>query len=136
MKAFLKATAVAIALAGSAMFAAPAQADGFSISIGPGGGISFSLNTGGYCDRWGCPDEFWDLPVYYCPVYYDGQWFRGPVYYREWRGRHLFYVHGQWRPDQWRGRRPAWACEGRYGPALGFDFYDSHGFQLRDEWRE
>ena len=30
--------------------------------------ISFSSDPGGYCDDWGCPDDFWDLPVFYGPV--------------------------------------------------------------------
>jgi len=45
-------------------------------------------------------------PVYYEPVFIDGAWYRGPIYYRWSHGRRLFWYHGGWRHDEWRGRRP------------------------------
>lgn len=136
MLAMWKTTAAA-ALVGIALsLPAPASADSFGISVGPGGGIGFSYGSGGYCDRWGCPDEFWDYPVSYCPVYFDGAWYRGPMYYRYIRGEYLFWVHGGWHEDDWDGDRPDWACIDQFGPALSFDWYNSHGFRWRDDWRQ
>jgi hypothetical protein len=115
---------------------APARADSFGLSIGPGGGFSFSLDTGGYCDQWGCPDEYWDYPIFYGPVYYGGYWYRGPVYYRMIRGERYYWVRGGWHRDGWRGTRPSWAGRVHYGPALGLDYYRSNGFRVRDnDWR-
>jgi hypothetical protein len=135
MRTTFKMTVAAATIAGAAMLsAAPAQADGFSIGIGSGG-IGFSYDSGGYCDSYGCPDSFWDYPVYYCPVYFRGDWYRGPVYYRRYDGRVQFWILGNWRYDQWRGPRPEWACIDHFGPPLGFDYYENHGFRMRDSWR-
>ncbi len=131
MKAILKTAALAAALAGSAMFAsAPARADGVSVAIGVPG-IGFSYDSGGYCDRWGCPEDYWGYPVYYGPVYYSGAWYRGPVYYRRIDGAYWYWIHGGWHRDEWRGPRPAWYRHAhyRYGPALGYDYYRGHGFR-------
>lgn len=138
MKNFVKVSIAAAALAGATLLGgAPAKADGFAIGVGPNGGINFSYSSGGYCDDYGCPDTFWDMPVYYCPVFYRGGWYRGPVYYRHYRGRTQYWVRGGWRYDEWRrGSRPSWACIDRFGPALGFEYYDRHGFRMRDEWRD
>ena len=77
------------------------------------------------------------MPVYYCPVFYRGSWYRGPVYYRHHRNRTQFWIRGGWRYDEWqRDYRPSWACTDRFGPALGFEYYDRHGFRMRDEWRD
>jgi hypothetical protein len=131
MKNFLKVMTTAAALTGAAMFAsAPARADGVSISIGVPG-IGFSYSSGGYCDEWGCPDGYWDYPIYYGPVYYGGEWYRGPVYYRLRHGHYYYWIHGGWHRDQWRGRYPRWyrRHEYRYGPSLGYDYYRGHGFR-------
>lgn len=130
MKGLIKAAGLAALLAGTALVsAAPANA-GVSISIGVPG-IGFEVNSGGYCDRWGCPDGYWDQPLYYGPVYYDGQWFQGPVYYRRDGGVYWYWVHGGWHRDEWRGPRPSWWRGERYhyGPALGRDYYRGHGFR-------
>src|ERR1043166_3765028 len=151
MKAFLKTTVAGAAMAGAAMFAsAPAEARvDLGISIGVPG-VAFEYDSGGYCDRWGCPDDYWDFPVYYGPVYWGGEWYRGPVYYREYRGEYWYWIHGGWRRDEWRGPRPRWWRHYRYGPALGFEWYRGpvynreyrgeywywiHGGWRRDEWR-
>ncbi len=129
MKTYWKGVLAALALGTAATAAAaPAKAQDFGVTVGPHGGIGFSYDSGGYCDDQGCPDDFWDMPVYYGPVFWDGQWFDGPVYYRDWYGRRQFWIDGGWRFDQWRGPHPGWWREGRYGPALGPDFYRSHGF--------
>ena len=38
----------------------------------------------GYCDPvYGCPDDFYDLPLYYGQVYWGDNWYPGPFYYRD-----------------------------------------------------
>jgi hypothetical protein len=133
MRKTFKTAIAALMLAGGAMFAAPASAQSFGLGIGPHGGITFSYDSGGYCDDWGCPDDFWDMPVYYGPVFWDGYWYDGPVYYRIWYGQRQYWIHGAWRYDQWRGSRPDWWRPGRLGPALGMDFYRTHNFRGRWE---
>jgi hypothetical protein len=44
--------------------------------------------------------------VYREPVYIDGAWYRGPIYSRWENGRRLYWYHGAWRRDEWRGSRP------------------------------
>lgn len=93
-----------------------------------GGGIgAFALNNG-YCDSFGCPSNYWDLPVYYGSVYFNGAWVNGPFYYRNWSGRQQYWLRGSWREDSWRGARPNQYRVGRYGPALGRDFYQTKPF--------
>ncbi|HEY3776984.1 MAG TPA: hypothetical protein VGL35_02895 [Rhizomicrobium sp.] len=137
MKAFLKLTTAAAALLGSvAYMGAPASAAEWGVNVGVGPGVGFDVHTGGYCDRWGCPGRYWAYPIYYGPVYYDGGWFRGPVYTRVVGGEHLYWIHGGWHRDQWRGARPQWARAYHYGPALGLDYYRAHGFRVNDrDWR-
>ncbi|MGB8601247.1 MAG: hypothetical protein WCD42_03530 [Rhizomicrobium sp.] len=134
MKSLVRMTMAVAALGAAALFATPASAGNFAIGVGPGG-VNFSLSSGGYCDAGGCPDAFWDMPVYYCPVFYHGDWYRGPVYYRRGPGGPEFWIRGKWRRDGWNGPRPGWACNDRFGPALGFEYYDKHGFHMRDDWR-
>lgn len=82
-----------------------------------------------YCDQYGCPDDFYDMPIWYGPVFYDNVWFGGPVYYRDWHGRRQYWIHGGWRYDAWQGPRPLWWNAGHYhtGPALGRNFRRNHG---------
>ncbi|MBN9587489.1 MAG: hypothetical protein BGN85_12260 [Alphaproteobacteria bacterium 64-11] len=86
----------------------------------------YGADAYGYCDEYGCPGDYWNLPVYYGPVFYDDAWFNGPLYYRDWGGRRQYWIHGGWRYDGWRGARPNWYREGRYGPALGLNWYRSN----------
>ena len=133
-KSRLRIGVTAATLAGSAIFASgPAAADQFGVSINVGA-VGFSYNSGGYCDDYGCPDRFWDYPVYYCPVYYRHRWYRGPVYYTRHHGGTYYWVRNGWRRDEWGGPRPPWACNDRYGPALDLYFYQSNGFRVRDAW--
>jgi hypothetical protein len=131
MKTYWKMAAAALALTAGATAAMPACAQSFGLGFGPRGGISFSYDTGGYCDQFGCPDDFWDMPVFYGPVFWHGDWYNGPVYYREAFGHRQFWIDGDWRYDEWRGPHPSWWREGRYGPALGVDYYRSNGFHGR-----
>lgn len=145
MKHVWKLTAAAAAMAGSALFAsAPAEAFGVGISIGvPGihvgigvpGAIGYDIHSGGFCDRWGCPDGYWDYPVWYGPVYYGGGWYQGPVYYRDYDGARWFWIHGDWHRDEWVGPRPGWwSSSYYYGPALGFEYYHDHGFYISSHY--
>jgi len=134
MNKLLARTLIAAAFGGAVLSSTPTSAANFSINIGIRG-TSFSYESGGYCDRWGCPDEFWDYPIYYCPVYYRGRWYTGPVYYRHSRSGYLYWIHGGWRRDMWYRARPRGACVDRYGPPLDLDFYIWSGFNVRDEWR-
>src|SRR5271169_1889662 len=119
---------LAAALLASTMFAsAPAHAAHFGISFSTPG-VSFSYNSGGYCDDYGCPGRFWDYPVAYCPVFWHGQWYGGPFYYQARHGRTYFWIHDGWRSDDWNLRRPGWACQDRFGPPLDLDFYVWNGF--------
>lgn len=111
----------------------PAAADQWGVSISSNA-VGFSYNSGGYCDSYGCPDRYWDYPVYYCPVYVHHRWYRGPVYYSRRHGGTMFWVRDGWHRDEWNGQRPPWACNDRYGPALDLYFYQSNGFRVRDTW--
>src|SRR5205823_14142829 len=110
-----------------------AHAAWVGVGVGP---IGFDIYSGGYCDRWGCPREYWNYPIFYGPVYYGSAWYRGPVYYRSVNGERWYWIHGAWHRDQWRGPRPTWARDTHYGPPRGLDYYREHGFRVRDEdWR-
>src|ERR1700761_8971159 len=140
MKSLLKTASLALTVAASAIGFSPSAQAGFSIGISLGipNAIGFDYDSGGYCDRYGWPDEYWALPVYYGPVSFDGSWYQGPLYYRDFRGERWYWVRGGWRRDEWRGPRPAWwKGNYRYGPALGYDFYRANGFRHdRDRyWR-
>lgn len=139
MKGFLKTAFAATLLSATAFSTAPAQAGvSIGLSFGLPGAVGFSYDSGGYCDDWGCPDEYWDMPVYYGPVYFEGRWVNGPLYYRDWRGERMYWIRGGWRRDTWRGPRPHWwKGNYRYGPALGYNFYLRNGFRHdRDRfWR-
>jgi hypothetical protein len=132
-------TAAAIALAGGALcVAAPAQAadifdrwGNLRISIGVPGAVAYDYNSGGYCDSFGCPDGYWDQSVWYGPVYFGGAWYQGPVYYRDIGGEHWYWIHGGWHRDEWRGPHPNWwRADYHFGPALGFSWYQGHGFHI------
>jgi hypothetical protein len=77
----------------------------------------------GYCDEYGCPNNYWDQPIYYGSVFYDNAWADGPFYYRNLDGRREYWIHGGWRGDAWRGERPARYRNGTYGPARDLNWY-------------
>jgi len=128
MRTFFKAAIVAFGVTG-ALAASPAGAqpydpynngnDGYD-QQGYGPDDAYAQD-GGTCDPYyGCPDDYYDLPVYYGDVYYDGGWATGPFFYRDYGGGRQFWMHGGWHSGNFRG--------GRFGPALGRNFYASHGF--------
>lgn len=81
-------------------------------------GISFGFGLPGYasfgpCDYydyydapppWGLPPDYCDYNVYFQPVFWDGEWYRGPIYYRWERGRRVFWLNGRWRGAEWQHR--------------------------------
>jgi hypothetical protein len=135
MKPSLKLTLLASSFIGLAIATAPgalARSHGWDDR---NRSVSSAPETGGYCDSAGCPDRFWKYPIHYGPVFFHGQWYRGPVYYRGDRYARQYWVHGGWHRDEWRGRRPSWARQSHDGPPLAFEYYADHGFQLSDHWR-
>lgn len=110
-----------------------------AILVGPASadvdaGISFGFAGPGYtfdsCDYydyyaapppWGLPADYCDYPVYFEPVFHDGLWYRGPIYYRWYRGQRLFWLNGGWHANGWRGGpRPGIAWQNRGGWNNGF----------------
>lgn len=115
MKRFGKVALSVLMMAGAtAYFAAPAAAEvgiGFSFGYDGPGYAPFSdpCDYYDYYDEpppWGLPPDYCDYPVYFEPVYYDGYWYRGPIYYRWYGGERLFWLNGGWHRDGWRGHRP------------------------------
>ncbi len=83
----------------------------------------YGIEDYGYCDEYGCPNDYWDQPIYYGSVFYDNAWANGPFYYRDLGGRRQYWIHGGWHDDAWRGERPAQYRNGRYGPARDLNWY-------------
>lgn len=74
----------------------------------------------GYCDPYyGCPDDYYDLPVYDGSVFFDGGWYNGPFFWRDFGGHREFWLHGGWHGGQFRG--------GHFGSALGRDYFQRRG---------
>ncbi len=101
----------------------------------PSGETSLSYQSGGYCDAWGCPEDYWDYPVFYGPVYYGDAWYDGPFYYRAIDGDDWYWVHGGWHRDEWQGPHPHWWHQYRYGPALGYSYYTHHDVRREQRYR-
>ena len=139
----LKSRAQLFGLAAMLLTSAGASAQ-YARDNGPRDAVETSRQTGGYCDRSGCPDRFWRYRIYYGPVFYHGQWFRGPVYVKDDHGRNWFWVAGGWHRDEWHTRRPEWARHGYFGPALPRDYYQANNFgdrfpdsgQRPGDWRD
>jgi hypothetical protein len=134
MKFLGKALFGAVMLAGTSIaLSSPASAYvDVGISFGWGAPI-YGFDPCDYYDYydepppWGLPDDFCDYPVYFEPIFIDGYWYRGPIYYRWTHGRRLFWVNGAWREDRWRGSRPShitWNDRGThvrgFRPGIGF----------------
>ena len=122
----------ALMLAGAAMFAAPAAAQSVGFSFGYYGpdypGFGDPCDYYDYYDEpppWGLPPDYCDYPVYFEPIFIDGYWYRGPIYYRWYGGERMFWINGRWRRDEWRGARPAirWVDRGGLNGGRG-----GHGY--------
>jgi hypothetical protein len=134
MEKFAKAALGAFMLAaGVFAFAAPASAQvGISFGFGDGFAVFDSCDYYDYYDQappWGLPDDYCDYPLYFEPVFFDGLWYRGPIFYRWTHGHRVFWLNGGWREDGRRGAPPpAIAWENRGGPLRGFrPGVDFHG---------
>lgn len=138
MRKTLRKLALATLSAGALAMLAGCVADydgyGYADDVMPDG-VYYDYGSGGYCDAWGCPGDFYDMPVYYGSVFYGGQWYNGPHYYRDYGGQRQYWVHGGWHNDGWQGARPNWWREGRTGPAMGRDFYRSDRFRNSGAFR-
>jgi hypothetical protein len=97
--------------------------------------VGFSFGSGDVAAVIGSPcygAPVCSYPLYYEPVFVDGAWYRGPIYYRWSGGVRLFWYHGTWRRDEWRGPRPArieWRSWREHG-----DWHD--GWRGDREWHE
>ncbi|MGA7713835.1 MAG: hypothetical protein WCA81_18220 [Rhizomicrobium sp.] len=125
MKRSAKVVLSAVLLAGAtALTAIPASAQSVGFSFGYGPVFSDPCAYYDYYDEappWGLPPNYCDYPVYFEPVFFDGYWYRGPIYYRWEGGERLFWLNGGWRRDQWRGPRPQirWQNRGGWGRDRG-----------------
>lgn len=135
MKLTAKAALGALMFAGASIaLAAPASAQvDFGISFGYGDGLS-GFDPCDYYDYydapppWGLPEDYCDYPVYFEPVFFDGYWYRGPIYYRWYHGRRVFWLNGGWRETHWNGSPPGhirWENRGGhfrngFRPGIGF----------------
>jgi len=136
MKPSLKRTLLASTIVGLAVTAASGAWAQYGGGYDRNNVVTYSRDTGGYCDFAGCPDRFWEFPVHYGPVFFRGQWYQGPVYFRADRHGRQYWVRGGWHRDEWRGRRPNWARQSHDGPPLGLAYYASHGFRISDRSRQ
>ena len=128
MKWYANAALGAVLLAGAAALTAmpaSAQSVGFSFGYGPDApAFSDPCAYYDYYDQpppWGLPPDYCDYPVYFEPVFFDGYWYRGPIYYRWEDGERLFWLNGGWRRDEWRGPRPQIRWQDRGGWGRGHD---------------
>jgi len=98
-------------------------------NYGPAQAMPPECQPQAYCDQYGCPDDFYDMPIWYGPVFYDNVWFTGPVYYRSFHGRRQYWIQGSWHYDAWHGPHPSWWHAARYhvGPAVGRNNIQNHG---------
>lgn len=109
MKILAAAALSALLLTGlGAATATPAQAASFGFYIG---------------DGYHGPRDYHRYRTWHEPVYYGGSWYRGPIYYRTYGSRRMYWLDGGWRYDGWRGPRPR-----------HIEWRD-RGWRGRDHWR-
>lgn len=90
--------------------------------------LGFSFNSGDVSLVFGSPcygSPACGYPVYSAPVFIEGEWYQGPIYYRWDHDVRLFWYHGTWRRDEWRGPRPT---------RIEWRDWRKHG-AWRDDWR-
>jgi hypothetical protein len=119
-----KAALGVLMLAGVSLAATGPASAYAGISFGFGGSVfGDPCDYYDYYDQpppWGLPPDYCDYPVFFEPVFVDGMWYRGPIYYRWNHGRRIFWLHGGWRADEWRGARPNIIWQNRGGWNHGF----------------
>ncbi len=143
MKRFGTIALAALMLGGAAIAMATPAAAHTDVGISFGFGMPYG-DSYGPCDYydyydapppWGMPSDYCDYDIYDQPVFWGGEWYRGPIYYRMDRGERVYWLNGGWRHDEWRGARPGridWDDRGRdhyRGGAHGWNGggHDWHG---------
>jgi hypothetical protein len=120
MKKFAMAALGALMMAGgTAATTTPADA---RVSIGIGIGIpgpAYGYDSGyrysaRFCDPYSyaydpyrCDEERYGDDYYYDPIFFGGEWYRGPFRYRRYNGYPEYWVGGGWHRNEWRGARPS-----------------------------
>jgi hypothetical protein len=103
---------------GSVAFLATAPASaGTSVSVSIG---AVGVAVGDDCDDyyeppWGYPSDYCNYDVYEEPIYVDGIWYQGPIYWRMDNGIRVFWINGHWRRNMWVGPLPRHWRWGRHG---------------------
>jgi hypothetical protein len=121
MMAFKKILTAALFLSAAAF--APGAPANAAVAFG------FSFHSGDVGFVFGSPcygSRVCGYPVYSAPVFIEGEWYQGFVYYRWDHGVRLFWYHGAWRRDEWRGPRPT---------RIEWRDWREHG-AWRDDWRD
>jgi len=102
-------------------------------------GISFGLGLPVYstidpCDYysyyyqpppWGLPPDYCAYRIYTEPVFWNGEWYHGPIYYGMIGGRREFRLNGGWHRNGWRHG---------YIPHINWRVRAAHAW--RHDWRE
>ncbi len=94
MNMILKSSLVAALLTGAAAMAPAVATAGVGVTVGIGGPVY--APGPGYSP--------YDGQVYYDPIYFGGAWYHGPYRWRVMHGQRVFWVHGGWHRNEWRGR--------------------------------
>lgn len=71
--------------------------------------IGFSFGSGDVSLVFGSPCyevPVCGYPIFTGPVFIDGAWYEGPIYYRWYGGYREFWYHGGWRRNEWHGPPP------------------------------
>ena len=132
----------AMLVSAAATTAAPANAGvsiGLSVGV-PGVGIAYANPC--YRPYWYRP-AYCGYQVYGQPIFVDGGWYRGPVYYRTYGGERYFWLHNQWTRDRDDFHRAYWDRDRGdfrgYGDQARGDFrrgdFRGYGDQDRGDFR-
>jgi hypothetical protein len=136
MKTIAKLALGGLMLAGAAAATtAPASAGvAVGVNIGvPGVAVGYGYGYGNVCARpyWVRPAWCGGYPVYGAPLFVDGGWYRGPVYYRYTGGARYFWIHDRWLVDQGAFHR------GYAGWYRGASWHEDHDWYAgHDRWQD
>jgi hypothetical protein len=98
MKTIAKLAFSGLMLAGAALATTAPASAGVSVNIGlPGIGIAVGNPCAG---PFAYRPAYCGYPVYGEPIFIDGGWYNGPVYYREFGGERYFWIHNGWMRDR------------------------------------
>ena len=82
---------------------------------------------------WGLPDDYCDDLVSFDPIFFDGFWYRGPIYHRHHHGKDEVWLHGGWHENNWQGRRPDAIVWQERGQGFRADFHPARDGARRVE---